>query len=166
MYSRKSIYTLNKEHPEAIVYPDVMGEKVVLTSEQFASEEEFAFWKNWSDGDYTASEKICRKQSRSKVTLIEGGDADQNAAVDRMIIFAERLESDEKCAVLMKRIRESLTEKQYSRLKMYCFKGMTQEEIAQLEGVGQQRISRSIMKSRKKILKILDLSKETGGKQG
>ena len=165
MYNRKSVYTLNKEHPEAIVYPDAMGKEVMLTSEQFASEEEFAFWKSWSDSDYTASEKICRKQNRSKVTLIEGTDADRDATADAIVVLLERLENDEKHAVLMKKIREALTEKQYTRLRMYCFERMTQEEIARAEGVGQQRISRSIIASKNKISKILDLDSKTGGKK-
>lgn len=165
MYNRKSVYTLNKEHPEAIVYPDALGKEVMLTSEQFASEEEFVFWKSWSDSDYTASEKICRKQNRSKVTLIEGTDADRDATVDAIVVLLERLENDEKHAVLMKKIREALTEKQYTRLRMYCFERMTQEEIARAEGVGQQRISRSIKASKNKITKIFDLDAKIGGKK-
>lgn len=89
MYNRKSVYTLNKEHPEAILYPDAMEKKVMLTSEQFANEEEFSFWKNGSDGNYTTSEKICRKQNRGKITRIVGYDED--ASVDKMFTLAARL---------------------------------------------------------------------------
>ena len=66
MYNRKSVYTLNKEHPEAILYPDTMEKKVMLTPEQFANEEEFAFWKNGSDGNYTASEKTAENKTAAR----------------------------------------------------------------------------------------------------
>ena len=66
MYNRKSVYTLNKEHPEVILYPDAMEKKVMLTSEQFANEKEFSFWKNGADVNYTASEKSAEYKTAAR----------------------------------------------------------------------------------------------------
>ena len=52
------------------------------------------------------------------------------------------------------RIKGQLTEKQFRRLWMYCVNGMTEQQIADREKVGQQRISKSINAAIKKIKKI------------
>ena len=51
-------------------------------------------------------------------------------------------------------IREVLTEKQFRRLWMYCVDGKTEQEIAEMEAVGQRRISTSIQAALEKIKKI------------
>ena len=45
MLNRKSIYAINKKDPDAIVYIDAEGNTIRLTRADFASEEEFAKWK-------------------------------------------------------------------------------------------------------------------------
>ena len=52
MFDPKSEFALNKMDAEAIVYPDVTGTPQRLTRDDFSTEEEFLFWKNWSDQDY------------------------------------------------------------------------------------------------------------------
>ena len=52
MYNKKSDYALNRKNKEAIVSRNAAGEYIKLTKEEFASEEEFAHWKEWSDEDY------------------------------------------------------------------------------------------------------------------
>ena len=52
MYNKKSVYALNKHDAEAIVYPSAEGETVRLTRQDFNSDAEFMFWKQWSDQDY------------------------------------------------------------------------------------------------------------------
>lgn len=45
---------------------------------------------------------------------------------------------------MLQKVRSALTEKQYRRLRKYFLEGMTEAEIAKIEGVGQRRISTSI----------------------
>ena len=52
MHNRKSLYSRNKRNSRAILCPDVFEQDHPLTPEQFSSEEEFQFWKTWSDEDY------------------------------------------------------------------------------------------------------------------
>ena len=49
MFDTQSVYALNKVNKTAIVCPSATGDHVHLAREDFASEEEFAFWKAWSD---------------------------------------------------------------------------------------------------------------------
>lgn len=57
-------------------------------------------------------------------------------------------------AALIQRVRNDLTEKQYRRLRLYYLEGLSEREIARLEGVGQQRVSRSIRTGKKAMEKI------------
>ena len=57
MFDTKSDYAKNKREKDAIVYISVTG-PVLLTRAAFASEDEFIKWKDWSDGDYHAIEKM------------------------------------------------------------------------------------------------------------
>ena len=49
MVNKNSIYTLNKKNPDAIVYPSATGKPIVITRDDFPSEEEFLAFKKWSD---------------------------------------------------------------------------------------------------------------------
>ena len=60
MFDKRSDYALNKLDKEAIVYPSVTGVHIRLTREDFASEEEFLYWKKLSDGDYKDIESTGR----------------------------------------------------------------------------------------------------------
>ena len=59
--------------------------------------------------------------------------------------------------VSMVRIRECLTKVQFRRLWMYYAEGMTEQEIAKREGVGQQRISKSLISAKKKLANVTKL---------
>ena len=48
-------------------------------------------------------------------------------------------------------IRAILTERQFKRLTLYVFRGMTVEQIAEQEGVAHQNVSKSIRQAKKKI---------------
>lgn len=52
MFDNKSDYALNKKNQDSIVYCDSTGHITHITSADFSSEEEFLFWKSWSDADY------------------------------------------------------------------------------------------------------------------
>ena len=50
MFDKKSEYALNKYDQDSIIYISVSG-RIRLTRADFASEEEFLRWKQWSDED-------------------------------------------------------------------------------------------------------------------
>ena len=52
------------------------------------------------------------------------------------------------------KLKDKLTDKQFRRLWLYSVEGKTESEIAYIEGVDQQRISKSILAANKKIKKI------------
>ena len=52
MFDNNSDYALNKKDKGSIVYKGCDGSEQRISREQFATEEEFMFWKSWSDEDY------------------------------------------------------------------------------------------------------------------
>ena len=52
MFDNKSDYALNKKDQDSIVYSGSDGNIARITRADFSSEEEFLFWKSWSDADY------------------------------------------------------------------------------------------------------------------
>ena len=50
MFNKKSEYAQNKREKDSIIYISVNG-RIRLTRSDFASEEEFLRWKQWSDED-------------------------------------------------------------------------------------------------------------------
>jgi hypothetical protein len=59
MFDKKSDYAQNKRKRDAIIYTSTTG-PILLTRADFANEEEFQKWKDWSDSDYRASEEVGR----------------------------------------------------------------------------------------------------------
>ena len=66
--------------------------------------------------------------------------------------FVEEKEKEERQEI--QKVVDSLTEVQSRRLALYC-KGKTYEEIARIEGVALNAVSKSIELARKKFRKIL-----------
>ena len=58
MVNKNSIYSLNKNNPDAIVYPSTTGKPVFVTRDDFPSEEEFLAFKKWSDENFHEEEKL------------------------------------------------------------------------------------------------------------
>ena len=153
MFDRKSSYALNKKDPDAIVYTDADGHRIRLTREDFDTEADFLKWKAWSDDNYHDEEKGDHVEDNHTSPLDE-----KNGAVDGPeIIIQQRIEKqdrDQYAAEMVIRIKGHLTEKQFRRLWMYCAGGLTQQQIAEAEDVGQQRISSSIISAVEKIREI------------
>ena len=57
MINTMSDYALNKKDAEAIIYMDAEGKITRLSRDSFSSEEEFLYWKSWSDANYHSIEK-------------------------------------------------------------------------------------------------------------
>ena len=160
MPDRKSIYTLNKKDPEAIVYTDADRQIIRLTRADFDTEADFLKWKAWSDENYHDEEKSDHVEDNHTAPMDEKTGATDGPEV----IIQQRIEKqaqDQYAAETVIRIKGHLTEKQFRRLWMYCVGGLTQQQIAEAENVGQQRISTSIMSAADKIRKIFS----AGGKK-
>ena len=157
MYNRNSDYARNKLDGEAIVYQGVCGNLIRLTREDFATEEEFLHWKAWSDVDYHRIEKSDHIHANHTVSFedlpdrlsalpsIDSTLADEFDQQEQKRFHTEKMELLKGC----------LSEIQFRRLWMHHVEGQTVREIAQREGVGYQRVHKSILAAEKKILKIL-----------
>ena len=156
MHDKKSIYSLNKQDPEAIVYTDADKHTIRLTREEFDTEADFLKWKAWSDEDYHNMEKEDHIQHNHTVPLdnvaFKAGTSDSPEVTIQQRI--EKLESDRYTAETVIRIKSQLTEKQFRRLWLNCVEGLSKEEIAKLEGRSHQGISKSINAAMKKILRF------------
>ena len=153
MKRKKSDYALNKEAPDAIVYQDAYDNIEPLTSEQFTSEEEFLRWKKWSDENYHEQEKrdnIADKHTvpLSDVSEAKATESSHEEQVAEAEAEAERLEEQK---ILLHEVQDLISEKQFRRLWMWRVDGMTEEEIAQIEGIRQQNVSKSIQAALKTI---------------
>lgn len=152
MYNKKSDYALNKKNKEAIVSRNAAGEFIRLTKEEFASEEEFAHWKEWSDDNYRQEYNAEQSYKRLKNKLQKQAE---NKAVSLSVeqIMLNDL-ADEERKALINKIKAFLTETQFRRLWLYYAEGKTEQQIADIEKVGQRRISTSINDAKKKIKKF------------
>ena len=157
MFDKKSDYALNKLDPDAIVYKSASGVHIRLTREDFASEEEFLRWKDWSDQDYRAEEKADRPFFERCFALIDAIDSTGLSAEDALMAPLLEAEQSIHCADLISQIKRNLTEKQYRRLCLYYLDGLTESKIAALEGVGQRRISTSLASGKNALKKILKI---------
>ena len=143
MFDRKNDVARNKKRADAIVYAGAADE-IVLTQSDFESEEEFRRWKAWSDADYKQTEKEMRRDYDHVIYGLEGWK----------IPASERMEKQEEI-INEDKLKSVLTERQYKRLHLYAVMNMTLEQIADIEHVSIQSVSRSIHAAKKKILKFL-----------
>ena len=65
MFNPKSEYALNKLDQDAIVCPSATGIHIRLTREDFDTEEEFRFWK-----DFLTAITVTRKPLDEAITII------------------------------------------------------------------------------------------------
>ena len=155
MFNPKSDYALNKLDQDAIVCPSVTGVHTRLTREDFDTEEEFCFWKAFSDGDYQDAEAAGRSYYDNCVSLTSALECAGMSAEDILLAPILEEEQNQRKAALSLEVSKSLTEKQYRRWCRYYLDKLTEKEIAHLEGIGQQRISASLISGKKVLEKIL-----------
>ena len=151
MRNRKSLYSLNKRNSRAIICPDAFEQDHPLTPEQFSSEEEFRFWKTWSDENYHGWELADHIYSDHTSPLTEYSAAEPSPE-DMILSRLDRRESVMFAQSSLQKIRGIVTEKQYRRIRMYC-KGMTYREIAEAEGVSAKNVFKSVMAGKKENFK-------------
>ena len=150
MYDKNSDYALNKRIRDSIVCKSVTGGHIHIRREDFASNDEFERWKTRSDADYRQTEKLNRRYNDRKLSLNEGVDEPFPSAENSPMESESTGQTD--YAV---KIEESLTGKQYRRLCLYYLEHQNESEIAAVEGVGQQRISKSILTGKRVLEKFL-----------
>lgn len=156
MVNKNSIYALNKKDPDAIVYPSANGKFIRVTREDFPNEEEFLAFKKWSDENFHEEEKLDHREANHILSVDDLSEA--ALAVPAADVIMERQhESAEKRKIasdMVVKLKDKLTDIQFRRLWMYCVEGKTEQQIAEIEGVDQQRISKSILAAKKKIKKF------------
>lgn len=152
MYNKKSDYALNKKDKEAIVSRNAIGEYIKLTKEEFASEEEFAHWKEWSDDDYRQEYNAEQSYKRLKNKLQKQVENEAGSLSVEQLLLNDL--ADEERKALVNKIKSVLTEKQFRRLWLYYVEEKTEQEIALKERTSQQAVSICLLKALKKIQKI------------
>lgn len=165
MFDPKSDFALNKKDKDAIVCPSVTGVHIRLVREDFASEEEFLYWKSLSDSDYQKIETACRDYNDNCIRLTADRTTGESAE-DVLVTALQKAEQAERQAALLEQVRELLTAKQYRRLWLYTVKKMNETQIAQAENVGQPRICRSICRAREILEKYFSEGGKAGDKNG
>lgn len=153
MYNKKSNYALNKKNKEAIVSRNAAGEYIKLTKEEFASEEEFAHWKEWSDDNYRQEYNAEQSYKRLKNKLQKQAENEVGSLSVEQLLLNDL--ADEERKALVNKIKAFLTETQFRRLWLYYAEGKTEQEIADIEGIAQQNVSKSIRLSIKKLKNFL-----------
>ena len=156
MFNPKTLFALNKKDQDAIVFTDANGGIIRLTSADFESEDTFRRWKSWYMKRLNEEENENHTYADNTLSL-DGLPEALTATPSPEIVIERRVERKKRIdysAETVIRIKGQLTEKQFRRLWMYCVRGMTEQEIAVREAVGQQRISKSINAAVKKIKKF------------
>lgn len=144
MFNRKSIYALNKKDPNAIVYSDADGNLIRLTRDDFASEEEFLYWKKLSDANYHREEKADHLYNDGTLSL-EGLSEEAIAVPPAEEGYIAEIDLSERHLLgnlLLEGMGTKLTELQRTRLWLYCVNGLSEQAVAEKYGVDQQRISK------------------------
>lgn len=156
MFNKSSIYALNKKDPDAIVYPSVTGKPVRVTCEDFASEEEFLALKAWSDENFHAEDNRDVVEDKRRISIDEISKTALSVPATEVELEQkhERSERRRRASELVIQLKDKLTEIQFRRLWLYHIDGKTEEEIAAIEGVAQQQISKSLKAAEKKIKKF------------
>ena len=157
MFDNKSDYALNKQDKNSIVYSGSDGTIARISQNDFSSEEEFLFWKSWSDANYKETDYAKSYFHRHTVGLDTIGDNASNIpSPEEMLLYkAEREEQVQKAMELVQMISESLTEVQFRRLWLHYVHKENVRSIAQAEGVAHPSIVVSITSAQRKILKIV-----------
>ena len=156
MVNKNSIYALNKKDPDAIVYPSANGKLIRVTREDFPSEEEFLAFKKWSDENFHEEEKLDHREANHVLSVDDLSEAALAVPAADVIMERqhERAEKRKIASDMVVKLKDKLTDIQFRRLWMYCVEGKTEQQIAEIEGVDQQRISKSILAAKKKIKKF------------
>ena len=166
MFDKYTPYALNQMNSDSIICSNADGDYIHITRTDFATEEEFLFWKNWSDVEYQNEEQERRRYCNNTVALNEDIDSSGESPEDVLIAEINSAEEHRMRAEQMAQIRRILTKTQFRRLWKHHVMGMTEREIADSENVGQRRVSTSITDAEKKVKKLFENLSKEGAKNG
>ena len=158
MFNSKSDYALNKLDPDAIVCRSATGEHIRLTREDFASDEEFSRWKDWSDREYHETEKadhVFHNHTLPIHGLSESSMTVLSAENVLMEVFDQQ-ERQKLRRLLIEGIDRCLTQPQRRRTRLYYANGLTMRQIAEAEGVQHQSIVRCLAAAKRNLQKFLE----------
>lgn len=154
MFDNTSDYALNKKDKDSIVYRGCDGYEHRITREHFASEQEFQFWKSWSDEDYHKTDNADTYYLRHIVGMNTlGGKISIASPEDTMIEEIERKEQIVAAKETVKCLMHIITEVQFRRIWYHLALGLKVRVIAKQEGVAHPNIVKSIISAKKIILK-------------
>lgn len=155
MFDNTSDYALNKKNKDSIIYRGADGREEYITRENFETEEEFLFWKSWSDEDYRITDNADTYYRRNIVGIGELGKGNTSAASpeDVMVSAIERSEEVEFVNKKIKSIMEIITDIQFRRIWYHYALGFKVRAIAKIESVAHSNIVKSIVSAKKIILK-------------
>lgn len=150
MFDTHSDYALNKADKSAIVCASVTGEDTRLTRGDFSSDEEFAFWKSWSDDDYHETELAGRSdddcfsfEAQRDTAVLSAEEAYFTA-----YIAAEQKKRQQQ---MFEEAKARLTPIQFRRLWLHYVENLSLEQIADMDGVTTRRIYQSIREAKSRL---------------
>lgn len=155
MFNNTSDYALNKKDKNSIVYQGCDGYTQHITKADFASEEEFIFWKSWSDENYHDIDNADTYYARNIVSIdtLDGCISNARSPEDTMIAELERQEQITTAKIIVKSFQDILTEVQFRRIWCHYALKLKVRTIAKQEGVAHPNIVKSIISAKKIILK-------------
>ena len=159
---RQSDYAKNK-YSSNIVYAG-SDETIEITLEQFLkenpgmTEEDFKYWKNWSDEDYLIADRKDTNEAKHTVSIhsIEATELVSIPSAEDIVI--EKLSRESERVYTMKdaeAVLSKLTDIQRRRYLLYEVYGLSTPQIALSEGVSQYTVWESIDSAKKRIKKVL-----------
>lgn len=158
---RQSDYAKNK-YSSNIVYAG-SDETIEITLEQFLeenpgmTEEDFKFWKNWSDEDYYITDRKDTNEAKHTVSIhsIEATELVSIPSAEEIVI--EKLSRESERVYTMKDaeiVLSKFSDAQRRRFLLHEVHGLTTREIAVIEGVSQKAVFDSIEWAKKKLKKL------------
>ena len=120
-----------------------------LTKEDFDSEEEFLYWKKWSDENYHMLEKQQHVENNHTMYLTPELEASIGS-------YDGGMQQNDNIESILLLCKDLLTDKQFRRYWLYRIEKLTEAEIAEREGVRQQNVSKSIRAAEKIVVGFLE----------
>ena len=156
MFKKDSLYSINKKNPDAVVYKFANGEEHRITREDFPTEEAFLAFKTWSDENFHEEEKLDHREANHTLSTEDLSEAALATPAVDVVMERQHRQAEQRrmTSDVVVKLKDKLTDKQFRRLWLHKVEGKTESEIAEIEGVDQQRISKSILAAKKKIKKI------------
>lgn len=153
MFDNKSDYAVNKKEKDSIVYRGCDGNEQRITRSDFATEEEFLFWKKWSDEDYKQTDYEDAYYHRHIVSLDStGGSILADTSPEEILISKiDRAERVQQAKTKVFLLASYLTRVQFRRIWHHYALGENVRKIASQEGVVHSCIVASIKAATKKI---------------